>query len=148
MKSKLKIIVPVLLLVLGGAYKFVLAKPKAVAAKPKVEGTVYVMPKDFLLNLKDGKFAKLSVALVMKPAAGGGGGGHGAPAAEPPEGYGADPQEAIVRDIVTDVLTETDGEELTSKKGRKHLKEEVLERIHKETDVHAADVLFTDVAVQ
>lgn len=144
MKSKLKIIVPVLLLVLGGAYKFVLAKPKAAAAPPKVAGTVYVMPKDFLLNLKDGKFAKLSVALVLKgapePAE------EGAPA--PAEGYGAQPQEAVVRDIVTDVLTGSNGDELTSRKGRKHIKTEVLERIHKETDVEAEDVLFTDVAVQ
>ena len=43
MKSKLKIILPVLILLLvagGGAYKFVLAKPaKAAAApKPKVDG--------------------------------------------------------------------------------------------------------------
>jgi len=47
MKTKLKIILPVLLVVLGGAYKFVLAKPAAVA-KPKVAGKVYVLPKDFL----------------------------------------------------------------------------------------------------
>jgi hypothetical protein len=35
MKSKLKFIVPILLLVAGGAYKFVLAKPGAPAPKPK-----------------------------------------------------------------------------------------------------------------
>ena len=77
MKGKLKIVVPlVLLIVLGGVYKFVLAKPAAVA-KPKVEGEVYVLPKDFLVNLSDGKFAKLGVGLVFDegfvaaPAAGG-----------------------------------------------------------------------------
>ena len=40
MASKLKIVIPVLLLVvLGGVYKFVIAKPAAVA-KPKIAGTV------------------------------------------------------------------------------------------------------------
>ena len=53
MKSKLKFIIPVLLLVLGGAYKFVLAKP-APKEKAKVQGEVYVLPKDFLVNLSDG----------------------------------------------------------------------------------------------
>ena len=52
MKSKLKFIVPVLLLVLGGVYKFVLAKPGAPAPKPKVDGQVYVLPKEFLINLE------------------------------------------------------------------------------------------------
>ena len=65
MKGKLKFIVPlVLLLVVGGVYKFVLAKP-APTPKPKVEGEVYVLPKDFLVNLTDGKFAKLGVGLVF-----------------------------------------------------------------------------------
>ena len=65
MKGKLKFIIPiVLLLVVGGVYKFVLAKPAAVP-KPKVEGEVYVLPKDFLVNLTDGKFAKLGVGLVF-----------------------------------------------------------------------------------
>ena len=79
MKGKLKFIIPiVLLLVLGGVYKFVLAKPAA-GAKPKVEGEVYVLPKDFLINLTDGKFAKLGVGLVFDEgfAAAPAGGGRG-----------------------------------------------------------------------
>ena len=43
MKKKLIIVLPVLLLVLGGAYKFVLAKPKSAEAKPKVTGQVYIL---------------------------------------------------------------------------------------------------------
>jgi hypothetical protein len=66
MKSKLKIILPVLLIALGGAYKFVLAKPAA-TAKPKIDGQVYVMPKDFLINLADGRFAKVDVGFIFKP---------------------------------------------------------------------------------
>jgi hypothetical protein len=65
MKSKLKFIVPILLIAVGGVYKFVLAKPGAPAPKPKVDGQVYVLPKEFLINLNGGRFAKLSVGLVL-----------------------------------------------------------------------------------
>jgi hypothetical protein len=45
MKGKLKFVLPlVALIVLGGAYKTVLAKP-APKAKHKVEGQVYVLPR-------------------------------------------------------------------------------------------------------
>jgi flagellar basal body-associated protein FliL len=146
-KSKLKFIIPVLLLVLGGAYKFVLAKP-APAAKPKVEGEVYVLPKDFLVNLSDGKFAKLGVGLIFDhgftaaPA-----GGHEGGAA-PPDGYGALTQEPLVRDIVTDVVTDQSSAELTSRKGRDEIKEKILKRLLQQTDVKVHEVLLTDVAVQ
>ena len=148
MKGKLKIIVPLMLLiVVGGAYKFVLAKP-APKEKPKVEGEVYVLPKDFLVNLSDGKFAKLGVGLVFDhgftaaPA-----GGHEAGAA-PPDGYGALTQEPVVRDIVTDVVTDQSSAELTSRKGREDIKEKILKRLRSQTDVKVHEVLLTDVAVQ
>lgn len=147
MKSKLKIIVPLALVIAGGAYKFVLAKPP-LPPTPKVEGEVYVLPKDFLVNLADGKYAKLGVGLVFKhgytaaPAA-----GHEA-SAGPPDGYGVLPQEALVRDIVTDEVTDATAGELTTRKGRRQIKKHILERIDKETDVEAEDVLLTDVAVQ
>lgn len=147
--SKLKIVIPVLLVVLGGVYKFVLAKPAPVA-KPKIAGEVYVLPKNFLINLKDGRFAKLDVALVLKPghpAAGHAGGGHEA-AAAPPEGYGVMPQEAVVRSIITDTLTDTSGTKLQAEKSRRKLQKTILHRIEEETDVHPSDVLFTDVAIQ
>jgi hypothetical protein len=63
MKGKLKFVIPIaVLILLGGAYKMVLAKPAD--EKKKVEGMVYVLPKEFLINLSDSHFAKLSVALV------------------------------------------------------------------------------------
>jgi flagellar basal body-associated protein FliL len=147
-KGKLKIIVPlVLLIVLGGAYKFVLAKP-APKEKPKVEGEVYVLPKDFLVNLSDGKFAKLGVGLVFDHgftavAAG----GHEA-AAAPPEGYGSLTQEPVVRDIITDVVTDESAGDLTSRKGREEIKTKILKRLKAQTDVKVHEVLLTDVAVQ
>jgi flagellar FliL protein len=145
MKKKLMILVPVLLVVLGGAYKFVLAKPKEAAAKPKVTGQVYILQKEFLVNLADGKYAKVSVALVMPhlPVAAG---GHGAPA--PPEGYGAEPQEAIIRDLISDELTDSSDRDLISADGREKIKKHILESIHKHTDVHVEEVLFPDFTVQ
>jgi flagellar basal body-associated protein FliL len=147
MKSKLKIILPVLLIALGGAYKFVLAKPAA-TAKPKIDGQVYVMPKDFLINLADGRFAKVDVGFIFNldysvaPA------GAESAAAKPPDGYGALSQEAVLRDIVTDEITGSTQQDLTSHKGRTRLKTLILDRIDKSTDVKVADVLFMDVAVQ
>jgi flagellar protein FliL len=148
MKSKLKIILPLTLLILGGTYKFVLAKP---APEPhhKIKGEVYVLPKDFLINLSGGRFAKLGVALVLAegfsaaPAAG----GHEA-AAAPPEGYGTLPQEPVVRSIVTDELTDAPASKLTSAAGREKLQKLILRRLENQTDVKVDDVLFTDVAVQ
>jgi flagellar FliL protein len=148
MKSKLKFIIPLLLIAGGAGYKFVLAKPAE--AKPhKIAGEIYVLPKDFLLHLADGKFAKLGVALIFKegfvaaPAAGGEGGG-----AAPPEGYGLLKQEPVVRDIVTDVVTNVVAKDLTTRKGRESVKKRILKRLDKETDVPVEDVLLTDIAVQ
>lgn len=146
--SKLKIIIPILLLALGGAYKFAIAKP-APAPKKKVDGEVYVLPKDFLINLEGGRFAKLGVALVFKHGftAAPAGEAHGT-ASPVPEGYGILPQEAIVRAIVTDTLTDQPSDRLTGEKGRARLQRKILKRLGQETDVKADEVLFTDLAVQ
>jgi flagellar FliL protein len=144
-----KIIMAVVALVaLGGVYKFVLAKPKAAAKKPNVEGTLYVLQKEFLINLADQRYAKVSAALVLNPKdhSAAAAGGHGAPT--PPEGYGAMSQEAIIRAIITDELTGKPADELEDSKKRDKLREHILERIHKHTDVHADDVLFPDLTVQ
>jgi flagellar protein FliL len=146
MKSKLKLIVPVVLLLLvGGVYKFVLAKP-APAPKPKVEGTVYVLPKEFLINLSAGRFAKLNVGLVLdesQPTA-----SEDAAVAAPPEGFGTLPQEAVIRDLITDKLTDDTASALVTASGRSKLKSELLQSIKRKTDVKVKEILFTDVAVQ
>ena len=148
MKGKLKIVVPlVLLIVLGGAYKFVLAKPKP-AEKPKVQGEVYVLPKDFLVNLSDGKFAKLGIGLVFDEGFKAAPAGAAEGGVAPPDGYGALTQEPVVRDIVTDVVTDQSSGELTSRKGREEIKEKILKRLKSQTDVKVHEVLLTDVAVQ
>jgi flagellar basal body-associated protein FliL len=146
----IKKLIPVIvaLLALGGVYKFVIAKPTAKAAKPKVEGTVYILGKEFLVNLADGRFAKLTVALVLDktdtstPAAAVEG------AAKLPDGFGTMTQEAVVRDIITDDLTDAKDTELISRDGRRSVKAQIVEDLKKNTDVKVKDVLFTDVTVQ
>lgn len=148
MKSK-KILIPLLVvLVAGVAAKLVLAE-RPPEVHHKVDGTVYVLPKEFLVNLSDGRYAKLNVALVLDhaqptaPEAG----GHGA-APAPPEGFGTLEQEAVVRDIVTDVVTGVSGEELVDARGRKAVKAQILRAIRADTDVRVHAVLLPDVAVQ
>ena len=55
MKKKLIILLSIALVAGVGIYKTVLAKPEPEAPKPKVEGNVYVLPKEFLVNLADGR---------------------------------------------------------------------------------------------
>ena len=148
MKGKLKFIMPlVALLVLGGAYKTVLAKPAEKKPEPKVHGEIYILPKEFLVNLAEERYAKLTVALVLKhgePTAAAEG-GH---AAEPPEGWGTLPQEAVIRGLVTDTLTGIKADKLVEAEGREKLKVKLKKKIKKHSDVHVEDILFTDVAVQ
>jgi flagellar basal body-associated protein FliL len=142
-KGKLKIVLPLaVLLVLGGLYKVVLANPTE--PHHKVDGQVYVLPKEFLLNLADEHFAKLNVGLVLAP----GQVPQKVEGTPPPDGFGPLEQEAVVRDVITDTLTDATSNELVSRKGRNTLKAKVLKRLRSETDVKVNDVLFTDVAVQ
>ena len=139
----------VLLVALGGAYKFVLAKPPAEAKpKPKVEGTVYMLQKEFLLNLADGRFAKMQIGLVLAhdDTSTAAAGGH--EAASPPEGYGARTQEGVVRDVITDVVTDAKDDELIREGGREELKGVILKSLKKHTDVKVEHVLFSDLTVQ
>jgi flagellar protein FliL len=138
----------VLLVVAGAGYKFVLAKPAKAEPKPKVDGTVYILGKEFLVNLADNRFAKMTVALVLnkKDESTAAAGGEGA--ATPPEGFGAMTEEAAVRDVITDDITGVKDTELTTRKGRDALKKEILKDLKKRTDVKVDDLLFTDVTVQ
>ena len=100
MKKKLKIIIPIVLVLFGGVYKTVLAKP-AKLPKPKIAGTVYVMPKEFLLNMADGRYAKLDVSLVLDKS-------EVLPKTEAAtsDNYGALPQEPAVRDARAAALSQ------------------------------------------
>jgi flagellar FliL protein len=141
-RKKLIIVAVGVLVVAGLAYKMVLA-PKS-ESKVKVEGTVYVMPKEFLLNLEGGRYAKVTVALVLAPGQSTGGG----EAAAPPEGFGTLEQEPLVRQIVTDNLTGVPASELTSRKERHQLQVRIRKEVDKTTDVKTKGIVFTDLVVQ
>jgi flagellar FliL protein len=100
-----------------------------------------VLPKEFVLNLAGGRYAKLTVALVLPHAVEA---GHSAP----PEGFGPLEQEALVRGIVTDELTGASAGALTSARGRSSYERRIREAIHHDTDVEAKSVTFTDLVVQ
>ena len=101
------------------------------------------MPKEFLLNMADGRYAKLDVSLVLDKS-------EVLPKTEAAtsDNYGALPQEPAVRDVITNVVTDTPSKDLIDRSGREELKKEILKAIRQNTDVKVDEVLFTDVAVQ
>jgi flagellar basal body-associated protein FliL len=143
-KKKLMLAVALPILILGVGYKMTRPKP---VNKDKIQGTIYVMPAPFLLNLTDGRYAKLTVALELAP-----GQSDGASAtASSSSGEGAAgtlPEEPLVREIVTDAVTNQNGETLISDKGRGTIKHQILEQINQQTDVKVAAVLIPDLTVQ
>ena len=130
------------LVVAALAYKMVLA-PKS-ESKEKVEGTVYVMPKEFLLNLADGRYAKMTVALVLAP----GQSAAGSSETPPPEGFGTLEQEPLVRQIVTDTLTGVPAASLTSRQTRHDMQIHIRKEVDRSTDVKTKAVVFSDLVVQ
>jgi flagellar protein FliL len=150
MKGKMKLIVPLVLLLVGvgGGYKFALAKPAKPEPKPKVEGTVYVLGKEFLVNLADGRYAKFTAALVLDPHDESAAGHGGESTTKPPEGFGAMPQEAVVRSVISDAVSDVSARDVDSASGRQRLRKDILADLKKETDVKAEDVVFTDFVVQ
>ncbi len=140
-KILLALIVPI---VLFGGYTMTNAKP---VPKEKIKGTIYVMPQSFLLNLSDGRYAKLDVALQLAP-----GQSDGATADSSSSGSeggpGTLPEEAIVREIITNTITGQSGETLISSHGRQAVKRQILHTIQQRTDVKVEEVLFPDFTVQ
>jgi flagellar basal body-associated protein FliL len=144
MLKKKKILIPLVLLILGLGAAYSMAKPQKVV-KEKIKGTIYIMPKDFLLNLNDGHFAKLTVALDLAP---GQSDGAVAGAAPPTEGPGTLPEEAVIRDIVTNLITNDSSANLVDEQGRRSVKHQILDAIRQQTDVKVESVLFPDLTVQ
>ena len=145
LKNK-KILALVLPVVLFGGYTMTKHKP---VLKEKIKGTIYEMPREFLLNLKDGRYAKVAVALDLAPgqsdgasAEGGGSSGSGESA------VGTLPEEPLVREIITDVITGQTGSTLESDSGRRNIQKEIAADIRKQTDVKVEAVLIPDFTVQ
>jgi len=139
------IIIPVLLL--GGGYvaKAKLMAPKPV--KPKLAGEIYILPKQFMCNLQDGHYATFTVALEL---AAGQSDGATAEAAAPSSTatVGTLPEEAVIRAIITNLITNETSNQLVTGSGRNALQAQILAKIKAETDVKVDQVFFTDVAVQ
>jgi flagellar basal body-associated protein FliL len=142
-KSKKKLVVlalPVLLLVGGGgAYEMVL-KPKPVQAKPKLPGVLATLSDPFVLNLAAGRYAKVTVAVLLDEPA---------PKAAADATTGpAVPQEAAVRAVVTDMLTDLPAAQLVDRTDRHALERRLVKAIDATTDNKVTDVLLTDLTIQ
>ena len=138
-KSKKKLIVlPIIVLLVGGVgYKMFLA-PKPKPPKMKVEGAVMALDKEFIVNLTDGHYGKLSVALVVSQAP---------KAASGSTGTGL-PEEPVIRSIITDDLTGLATQDLIDRTKRDAIIATILADVKKKTDEKVTQVLFTDLAVQ
>ena len=126
----------------GGAYKFVLAKPaKAATVKPKVDGSLFDLTPEFVVNLTDNHYGKVTIALLLKAA----------PTASQLDATATTPrltQDPVIRSIITDDLTGIPSSQLISRGQRAKLRAEILKDLEKSTDVDVTGVLFTDVVVQ
>jgi flagellar basal body-associated protein FliL len=145
MKKKILILIPILLL--GGGY---VAKGKLMpkkVVKPKLAGEIYILPKQFMCNLQDGHYATLTVALEL--AAGQSDGATAADAGGSSSSpVGTLPEEAVIRSIITNLITNQTSNALVTADGRTALEKQILSEIKANTDDKVAEVFFTDVAVQ
>ena len=145
---KKKLIIILLVLVAGGGFAaktFLLPKPAV--AKPKIDGTIYVLPKGFTFNLTDGRYATMTVGLILAPGQSDGASADTA-GATTPAGIGTLPEEPAIRAIITNTITNEPSSSLLTDGGRAKLKSQILNQIKTTTDVKVSDILFTDVAVQ
>ena len=149
MNKKLMIIVPVVLLLVGGfVAKTILLKPappdeKALA---KEQGPIYALTDPFVVNLSDRgdspHFAKVGVALRFSALS--------APLILPAKGTEkahteSDPE---LRDIVISTLQKHSSADLSNPAGRAEVKKQIVESVNKETDLKILDVYYTEFAVQ
>jgi flagellar basal body-associated protein FliL len=142
--KKLMLVVALPILILGIGYKMTRPKP---VNKDKIKGTIYAMPAPFLLNLSDGKYAKITVALELAPGQSDGASATAA-AASGENAAGTLPEEPLVREIITDAVTNQNGETLVSEQGRRAIKHQIVAQIARQTDVKVEAVLFPDLTVQ
>jgi flagellar FliL protein len=138
-KKLLIVLVVVLLGGGGGAYKFVLAPKPAAAAPPKVDGELFALSPEFVVNLAGGHYGKVSVALLLSEP----------PAAIAPEGEAPIlPQDPAIRAAITDELTGLQPNALIARPQRRAVVASLLAALKRTTDTPVKDVLLTDIAVQ
>ncbi len=141
--KKILAVIPILLFV-----AYTMTKPKPKVVKPKIAGTIYLMPKEFLLNLQDGRYAKVAVALDLEPGQSDGATATSGSSGTGEAAVGTLPEEPLVREIITNTLTNQPGEALVSASGRKTLRVKIAAAIRQQTDVKVASVIFPELTVQ
>ena len=145
--TKKKLIIILVVILAGGGYAAkTFLMPKPAVAKAKIAGEIYVLPKGFTFNLTDGRYATMTIGLIL--AVGQSDGATAAGATTTPAGIGTLPEEPAIRAIITNIVTDQSSQTLLSADGRTHLKQLILGQIKTTTDVKVTGVLFTDVAVQ
>jgi flagellar basal body-associated protein FliL len=143
---KKKILIILVPLLLGGGY---VAKAKLMpkkVVKLKINGEVYILPKQFTLNLQDGRYATLTAALVLAPTQSDGATADASTSSDAT--VGTLPEEAVIRAIITNDVTNQTSNALIDGPARTALEHQILHDITTQTDDKITDVLFTDVAVQ
>lgn len=140
-----KILIPLLVVLLVGGYAgYTFAMPHK-TTKQKINGSLYVLPSKFTLNMSGGQYATLTVALDLAPSQSAGTSSAGTTI---PEGFGTLPEEPVIRAIITNDVTDKPANALITAAGRQTLEQEILHDIAKQTDDKIDAVYFTDVAVQ
>jgi flagellar basal body-associated protein FliL len=138
--KKILLVLPVLLFA-----GYTMTKHKKVV-KQKINGSIYQMPGSFLLNLSDGRYVKLTMALQLAPGQSDGATAAGGSSSE--GSVGTLHEEAVIREIVTNTVTNLSGETLISASGRRTLKQKILAAIKAQTDIKVESVLIPDFTVQ
>jgi flagellar basal body-associated protein FliL len=124
-------------------YSKVINPPKV--PKMKISGTVYVLQKGFTINLAGGQYATLTVAMLLPPIQSV---GVTSPTNPPPTGFGSLTDEAPIRAIITNDMTDQPENTLITAKGRAKLESTILSNINSQTDTKVTAIYFTDLAVQ
>jgi hypothetical protein len=146
MKSKLKFILPLVVILCAGAFTYkTVMKPKPL--KVRVAGTIYTLPQKFLLNTSDGEFASFSVTLILAPTQSDGASAASAAVEDSTVGdtLGTLPEEALVRWIVTQDVSDQSSSALLSHSSNAQIRAEILNDINTETDVKATAVYMPDL---
>jgi len=143
-----KILMPVgivlIALIIGfEIYSKVINPPKAPVLK--IPGPLYILPSGFTLNLSGGQYATLTVALQLAPTQ-----AIGVTSATnpPPTGFGALTDEAVIRAIITNDVTDKPESALLTQGGRQKLEAEILANINSQTDTKVKAIYFSNLAVQ
>ena len=95
-----------------------------------------------MLNLSDGRYAKIAVALDLSQGQSDGAGAEGSAAGSGETAVGTLQEEPLVREIVTNVVTGESGETLISQSGRREVKHKILKDIKQNTDIKVDEVAF------